>query len=175
MPSAFLQLSGHDRCFRSVAARAGGGEKAEIAAQLVVRAQPGEIRTLRTARFRRRRARFCSSGATAVALGASRRVLVWARRPARAGTMAICVGRNVCDGTSVIAERQDPPRGRGAQRGPRKRKSVCCWSSERGAGGAERLAAVRPRSWLEVTCYISCQTPRRVVMFFRLPLRVNIP
>ena len=31
--------------------------------------------------------------------------------------MAICVGRNAFDGTSVIAERQDLPRGRGAQRG----------------------------------------------------------
>ena len=33
--------------------------------------------------------------------------------------MAICVGRNAIDGTYVIAEGQDPPRGHGVQRGPR--------------------------------------------------------
>ncbi len=77
-----------------------------------------------------------------------RRVLAGVKRPARAETMAICGRRNALYGTPVIAERQDPPVGAARTEvrvpgRPCKRGSVLCWSSERAAAGAGRIAIGR--------------------------------
>ncbi len=57
-------------------------------------AQPGDARTSRTARFRRRRAQFSSSPAAAVTFGASQRVLAGVREATQPGPMAICDNGN---------------------------------------------------------------------------------
>ncbi len=70
------------------------------------------MRTLRTVRFRRCGARVCSCQATAVASGAARRGLAVVSRPARAGTIAICIGRNAIETQRNETKRNETKRNR---------------------------------------------------------------
>ena len=130
-----------------VAARADGGQKVQPATQLLVHNQT-KMRTLRTARFGRCRARVCSSETTAVAFGASWRV---AARPGL-GQKASASG----DNGNLQGQKQTrwpendvseikSTRERGGHRGPR--------------AGAPRQAKIR--WWLELRASWSWGWPAR--------------
>ncbi len=78
----------------SVASAPGNASARRAAAAQLLLHIPGEARTSRTARFRRRRERRRSSQVAAVTFGFSRRALTGVGRPTRAGRTAISEGTN---------------------------------------------------------------------------------